>query len=58
MLGQSCTNTQNCSQKDLQWRILPSKVGISSLGSFTPLPLEDEVGESVLCDDTSSSFLA
>ena len=45
-LGRLCTDTQNCSQKDLQWRILVSKVGTSSLGSFTPFLSEDVVGES------------
>ena len=35
---------QNCSQKDLQFKISPSNVGTSSLGSLTPLLSDGGVG--------------
>ena len=40
------SETQNCSQNDLQLRLLPSKVGTLVLGSFTPFPSKDVVGGS------------
>ena len=42
-MERSCTDTWNCSQKERQFRMFPSKVGTSSFGSFTPLL--SEVGE-------------
>ena len=38
----SCTETQNWSQKEHQFRMFPSKVGMSSFGSLTPLLSEEK----------------
>ena len=35
-IGQSCTDTRNCSQKVCHSRTFPLKVGMSSLGNLTP----------------------
>lgn len=41
--ARSCTVMLNCSQKVLQFKIVPSNVGTSSFGSLTPLEsLTDE----------------
>ena len=37
MPTRSCMATENCSQNVIHWRILPLKVGTSSLGSLTVL---------------------
>ena len=47
--GRTCTETQNCSQNERQFRMLPLNVGTSSFGSFTPLL--SEAGSEVVMQD-------
>ena len=63
-----CTATRNCSQKERQFRMFPSKVGTSSFGSFPPLlsevtreepverGLEDESFFLILTEESKTSF--
>ena len=53
----SCTETRNCSQKERQLRMFPSKVGTSSFGSFTPLLSETGEGEAIEVGVEDESFL-
>ena len=50
-------DTRNCSQKECQFRMFPSKEGTFSFGSFTPLPSEAAGEEPVEKEPEGKSFL-